>query len=831
MGLRRTRRATCDHEKVIVTSHGLRRVSRRGALPENTLTAGEDRAIEFAWRVHMAQVFWANNADVKASILLALEGGALYAVISSLGDGGLLARLGGRPYPVASAIGIFALLLAIAAAAIAVFPRLRKKDEGRDRHRQVIYFGDLRHWKAAELSSHIAGLAKGEELDVLSRQLTEMSKHNWVKHRWVQISLILSLAGILSMVVSAVAALKGRPWLARETEALVDQIQMTCSNAECDGVVLTSDRFCGTCGTPAPEVRRLEPWPGAADGTAAPLSEEPFFSHEPRRPPGPLNSATRYLCAAAYLNRDFANRVIGHLLATRRAVAPSVNFDAGPVLRHCLRARRNILIRDVVLMVIVLAGLIVKTLPTLDFLLFAVSLGVLRPNARRGHGRRIGTVLFALGTLAGVALAVGFMAFLVLGSFPSTLTAGGSLASGTVDFGPVLTFVLLGAATCVTEFVYLRTTFRTLDEDLRRGTESPRAVSGAAEERIAMVEGAQWGNVTLHSGWFPFIGAGLQTEVHWQIAIRLRHKDPISQRLGKLSMDDEHVPTDKYVPIDPVDLHLRIRERLLALNDPALPPNERIGALTVTDRVVGSGLLSVGNPLLDADLKTPYSHASREAVEALIRHPQARVRYYQQVSVNDEGPAVVSRGRKVVEGVDQEVAVSAFVYAAVEGRMFYLQFVLTALPPIDQAYRVSAFRYGTSIAGTLMYSTKRLFGSIASAPAGIYAAIRLRHTERQMEKTYLSAAGGDFGTEISIRQMASAPSFSSYIEELDAEKYNKMISRLLLETVQEYLDSKGVDTSAFGNSAQTIINNGDFNYIQENNAPIDQFGGRGNTHN
>ena len=176
------------------------------ALPAKPSAAENDRAIEFAWRVHGAQTSWANNADVKASILLALEGGALYAIIAALGDGGLLARLG-RPYPVANAIGTAALLLAILTAALAIFPRLAPRDKDRDYHRQFIYFGNLRRWDATELSRHIAGLTEGDALDVLSRQLTEMSRHNWVKHRWVQISLILSLAGILTIAISAMTAL------------------------------------------------------------------------------------------------------------------------------------------------------------------------------------------------------------------------------------------------------------------------------------------------------------------------------------------------------------------------------------------------------------------------------------------------------------------------------------------------------------------------------------------------------------------------------------------------------------------------------------------------
>src|ERR1700722_13915294 len=327
-------------------------------------------------------------------------------------------------------------------------------------------------------------------------------------------------------------------------------MQMTCGNPECGGAILVGDRFCGLCGAPAPEAVRLVPWPDPAGGAPASPVDEPLFSHEPRREPGPRSSATRFLCAAAYLNRTFANRVIGELLATRRAVAPSINFDVGPVLRHCLRARRTILFRDLALLAIILIGLVIKTLTTLDFLLFALSLGVLLPGLRRRRGGPIGALMFAAGTAAGLALAVALLASLAFGSFASSLAVTGSLSSGAASFiGFVFTFALLIAATWATEFVYLHTTFRTLAEDLRGGSSAPRAVSGAAEARIAMVEGAQWGNVTLHTRWFPFIGAGVQTDMHWSIAIRLRQQDPVRQRFGRLPGDNGPVPEDALVQI------------------------------------------------------------------------------------------------------------------------------------------------------------------------------------------------------------------------------------------------------------------------------------------
>jgi len=155
-----------------------------------------------------------------------------------------------------------------------------------------------------------------------------------------------------------------------------------------------------------------------------------------------------------------------------------------------------------------------------------------------------------------------------------------------------------------------------------------------------------------------------------------------------------------------------------------------------------------------------------------------------------------------------------------------LQFVLTALPPIDQRYRVVGFRYGTSFGGTLGYSVKRVFGSIASAPSGIYAAFQLWRDERRAEREYLSSAGGDFGTQISVREMATAPWFGTYIEELDVEKYNKMFSRLLLDEVQEYLRAHGVDTSAFLNSAQNIIDNSNNSYIKGDHNKVEQVTGQ-----
>ena len=220
------------------------------------------------------------------------------------------------------------------------------------------------------------------------------------------------------------------------------------------------------------------------------------------------------------------------------------------------------------------------------------------------------------------------------------------------------------------------------------------------------------------------------------------------------------------MPIDPVDLHQKIRERLSGLNDPSLPA-QRADRRADGDRPAGrvGGRLRWSSPLVDTNMMTPTPTRRGEAIEAMIRHPQSGLRYYQQVSVSDEGPPVMSHGQQVLEAVDQGVAVSAFVYAAVEGRMFYLQFVLTALPPIHPDYRVidlwPSMSSGKFLGMTLYYSLKTLFKVIAYAPAEIgngpcsWACANGGWSARTLSTNGSSA--GDFGSLMSIRERGTAP--------------------------------------------------------------------------
>src|SRR4029453_6482861 len=75
----------------------------------------------------------------------------------------------------------------------------------------------------------------------------------------------------------------------------------------------------------------------------------------PSAPARPATEATRYLCAAAYLEPTFADRVVKRVLQERhRAVAPSYGVDLHAVVRHCIAARRRKLVRALVLSALLL---------------------------------------------------------------------------------------------------------------------------------------------------------------------------------------------------------------------------------------------------------------------------------------------------------------------------------------------------------------------------------------------------------------------------------------------------------------------------------------------
>ena len=158
--------------------------------------------VDTAWRIHGAVADWTGKAESKASFALAVESGALIAIIGLMGGNRRLANLHHTPR-VYLDVGLGLLVLGLLSVVMVSLPRLRFFNLGKEVPDNFIYFGHLRKWKPSELES---ALTTDSPLPMLSRQLVVMSQIAWKKHRLLQLSLIFAVAGVL--LVGAAAWLK-----------------------------------------------------------------------------------------------------------------------------------------------------------------------------------------------------------------------------------------------------------------------------------------------------------------------------------------------------------------------------------------------------------------------------------------------------------------------------------------------------------------------------------------------------------------------------------------------------------------------------------------------
>ncbi|MCA2215391.1 hypothetical protein [Jidongwangia harbinensis] len=530
-----------------------------------------------------------------------------------------------------------------------------------------------------------------------------------------------------------------------------------------------------------------------------------LFEHDDglsRSSPERLSSTTRYLCGAAYIDEDFADRAIREIVAdSHRAVIPAIGYDVEAVLRHCFQARRLWAARNAALCVTLLAAMVIAPMVTLSLVTLAllVALPTLARRQKRWPVWKFVLValvgLTALSCLAGPLVAVLNLAGSSSGygygyaDTPALAPDGGSVRTYLVGL-VVLALVLLGVLTWARHRM-----INTIITELAPGApvRPPRLPRTDVEHRVGTVSRAQHGNVVLHSGFEPFVGAGNRVDA-WSIVVELR--------------PDEEPPDGvppRPVRVDPVALVAHVRQRLAALRSRDLPEQERMTGLQLRDQVVAAGTRWHGYPLIDQQVRLPYAFATGEAVDAIIRFPQTSARHFLRASVGaQEKPAVAADGQTIMPSEHQSVVATAFTHIAVEGGMLYVEVVETVLGPLRQQY-LDIDRYalsGDSTMNTALREAVQEFAvGVVTAPVGLARAIR-RHlqlngsmtradTESQREPVY------DFGARVDVREIASRKTFASYVQRLDSEKYLRLIERRIAEAVIEFLTAEGVDTSEF----------------------------------
>jgi hypothetical protein len=258
------------------------------------------------------------------------------------------------------------------------------------------------------------------------------------------------------------------------------------------------------------------------------------------------------------------------------------------------------------------------------------------------------------------------------------------------------------------------------------------------------------------------------------------------------------------VDVDPVELHKFLRERLTAPLGGSAPDGQRMPALTVADYVAGEGLWQWGSPVIDPERKIPFSLATPEAINELIRSPRDGLAYYQRVSVHDAGQE---------SWVDRGVDVAGFIGVATEGRMLFLEFIPAALPPILGDFYIADRMPKPDSPGfrlKVIHDTARFaFRDIVTAPVlaaitvwGILAEWRQPAGEADPASDYVCC---DVGARISVRELAASATPRTYTQQMNAAKYIQIIERRVTQAVREFLDTNRIDTATYEASMEKVV--------------------------
>jgi hypothetical protein len=546
-----------------------------------------------------------------------------------------------------------------------------------------------------------------------------------------------------------------------------------------------------------------------------------------------MSSTTRLLCGAAYLDDSYAAKVIEEIVEDEhRAVAPSYGFDLDPVVRHCYRARRLILIRDLVLSGLLLAGLVLVPFVTVAWLLTAGGVIAMRSGwvAQALGNRWRASYLFVAAVV--LLCCCGYLSPLLFflqqdSSSADSFSQGdtnvsdalASSLNGLTLVVITLTPLALAVGTVVTVVVHRVTAYRTMVNSLAadRPGIAPELPNARVQQRMSWVSGAQQGNLTMHSR-NPLLGAGkVVSGALWSIAVTLKPRaNPVAsstvtvnQATTTSTVGDGAQAT---VSIDPYDIHVWLRQRVYGLADSKLPEQEQVPGVRALDHVVADGERREGDPLIDP-ARRPYTVASPEAIAAIIRHPQGGLRYYQRFVIGVEGKPVLARDRRtVLPAQDQEIVVSAFVHVAVEGGKLYAEFLGMLLPPVKDEFHV-VNRVRSSATPKLNES---ILEALRSWPRTVGAPVRagrllwqIATAGTRMDRAHresMENLSHEYGARLSARELASKDSPEKFLQLLDAEKYIKLVEKAVFETLLDYLDHHKVDTSEY-RARMTFVQN------------------------
>ena len=557
---------------------------------------------------------------------------------------------------------------------------------------------------------------------------------------------------------------------------------------------------------------------------------QPLLSMPVYHPAGTLSDTTRQLCCAPYVDVEFADKVIHEVVeAERKAVPPSYGFDLDPVVRHSLRARRLQIIRYAMVTGLLVGGLILNPAVTIGWLLLCAVVVGLRSWAARALPPALRVLFGVVAAIVILCVAASAIASAVIGQLASSAGLGGLAGSGSSVADAAGLFggaarqgllVLVAAGTFLALFLSRRHTYGIVATELAPGAvaSAPRTGNPRVERRLAIVAAMQRGNIAVHDI-DPYAGAGFPY-YSWSFAVTLKPagSDDRPRRNGRRAA----------VHLDTMALNRRVSDAIIALRDTRLREGERIPNVFVVPYVAADGNRRYDDPLIDPQTRTPRTLASPETLAAIEACPQGGLRHYLRAVIPANGKEIrTADGRLVLPAQDSGIGVTAFVHLAVEGGMLYAEFVATVMPQVDPRFHlVDKLRPERVQTRAAMDTLREFLRDNLLAPVFLirsgWNAIRLQSRMARSASAADEWRTYDYGASTSVRELGAEMPTTKFMQRLDAAKYIKLLDRAIAESIVEFLDENGIDTSEFVQAVMNVTNNFAGAFINDS---IVNFGG------
>ncbi|MHC3471145.1 hypothetical protein ACYF6T_20950 [Streptomyces sp. 7R007] len=449
------------------------------------------------------------------------------------------------------------------------------------------------------------------------------------------------------------------------------------------------------------------------------------------------SEVTRLLSAGAHTDPPFAKAVVSELVDNRqRFAAPAYGYDAATVLGHALAARER---------------------------------------------RRRRTV----------AVAVCIAQWLAFG------VVGGATSLGATAFWITSVIGVWGVwAACFVERLVVRQVLL-VHLGRRRHPGAPVGFTGVAPvvqpgdvetyREIRREQDASAG-VVYYSGYAPFVGAGRPVR-RWSFACLLDgvDEDPSSRLPGSTVTRPPRRPAGEFTA-EELTSHLERRLRSDLLTE-VVAEDHRLRGLEVSRRFYAKAI----------------SRQPPDPAQRIDEFTRAR-------SVSDDHYAAGREYLMVRVGSwAQELGTSVFLNVDLKGRMLYTQFHAYRLLPIKAGFHhvdalpdriTSATVWGLAgkAVGDTLGGIVDGLGWTVGLPLKLYHA--LRDTDRSpkaAQADHVDEASGlvDWGARVSVRELGAADGFRHFFQEMDDEKFVKIIERRTLEVILEFLEKHGVDTTEY----------------------------------